>query len=445
MFFYKGNCRKDDYHIGSVPALNNLDWRARVRDVRPSIEQHESMFRSVAVVLSSLPASAAARLLDNVDSQTRNAIHQAVATLPAIDPFERDQILDDFRESVQQAAQPFGDVQDEFVVGQSSIRSTSHAPARVASFGVASGTVGSEIDRHEPDNQSLSSESLFAFLDDVDADDLAKLLSGEHPQTIALVLASVSPKRAADVLPQLDADQQAETLSRIGRLEDVDDATLTDVCEHLQSRIQSEAQTNNHGKRALQAIIAQLPELGHRPKQHQSQTNAAQDSSRQQITGNSELRVAEGTWPTTVSETTGNEVEQPAHFSKDQYSKDQYSDDPGCDGTVLQVHHDDEFVDQASSGDGEAVHRYLVDLSPQTLVYALGLVSTRDALLTLCGLPNATAERAMALLPRSKAKQVRRSMASLEALQLREIDSAKQAVAEVARRTTDSSSMLSAA
>ena len=432
-----------------------------MRDVRPSIEQHESMFRSVAVVLSSLPASAAARLLDNVNSQTRNAIHQAVATLPAIDPIERDQILDDFRESVQEAAQPFGDVQDEFVVGQSSIRSTSHAPARAASFGVASGTVESDVDRHEPSSQSAnkqlpSNQSLFAFLDDVDADDLAKLLSGEHPQTIALVLASVSPKRAADVLPQLDADQQAETLSRIGRLEDVDDATLADVCEHLQSRIQTEAQTNNHGKRALEAIIAQLPELGHLPEQRgqeqrhpeqrrpelrrpelrgQDEAGVAGATPNQSSDGNSELRVAEGTWPTT-----GNEPGQPAS-----YSEDQHLTDPGRDGTVLRVHHDDEFVNKASSSDGEAVHRYLVDLSPQTLVYALGLVSTRDALLTLCGLPNATAERAMALLPRGKAKQVRRSMASLEALQLREIDNAKQAVAEVAKRTTDSTSMLSAA
>lgn len=81
----------------------------------------------------------------------------------------------------------------------------------------------------------------------------------------------------------------------------------------------------------------------------------------------------------------------------------------------------------------QAIHRFLVDLSPQTLVESLGRVGTREALLTLCGLPNATAEAAIAVLPRAKAKAARHGMTQLGSLRLSEIDDAKQEVARAAK------------
>jgi flagellar motor switch protein FliG len=63
------------------------------------------------------------------------------------------------------------------------------------------------------------------------------------------------------------------------------------------------------------------------------------------------------------------------------------------------------------------------------LCRALGKVDTRDAMLSLCGLPNPVAEAALAILPRGHAKKVRASMSGLGSVQLREIDEAKERVA----------------
>ena len=49
--------------------------------------------------------------------------------------------------------------------------------------------------------------------------------------------------------------------------------------------------------------------------------------------------------------------------------------------------------------------------------------------MALCGLPNQVTSAVLALLPKAESRKVRESMNSLGALQLREIDEAKEIVA----------------
>ena len=83
----------------------------------------------------------------------------------------------------------------------------------------------------------------------------------------------------------------------------------------------------------------------------------------------------------------------------------------------------------------DAIHEHLLALSPERLCAALGSVSTRQAMLALCGLPNEVGEAALAILPRGDAKAVRRGIASLQALELREIDAAKEAIAKASMQS----------
>jgi FtsZ-binding cell division protein ZapB len=92
----------------------------------------------------------------------------------------------------------------------------------------------------------------------------------------------------------------------------------------------------------------------------------------------------------------------------------------------------------------EQVDRYLMQLSPQQLCRALGMVSTKEAFLVLCGLPNETAETVLGKLPRRKSRKVRSEMRRMGQLQLCEIDRAKQAVAEIAIRMTTEPTLLAA-
>lgn len=82
----------------------------------------------------------------------------------------------------------------------------------------------------------------------------------------------------------------------------------------------------------------------------------------------------------------------------------------------------------------QRVDRFLVELPPQTLCRALGMATTKQAFLVLCGLPNETAETILDMLPRRQSRKVRSDMRRMGQLQLSDIDKAKQAVTEIAIR-----------
>ncbi|WP_149499612.1 FliG C-terminal domain-containing protein [Roseiconus lacunae] len=78
------------------------------------------------------------------------------------------------------------------------------------------------------------------------------------------------------------------------------------------------------------------------------------------------------------------------------------------------------------------IDQFLQSLSADELCRALAKVTTRQAFLVLCGLPNEKAEEVLGLLPRRKAKKVRSDMRRMGPLQLSDIDAAKRVLAEIA-------------
>ncbi len=77
----------------------------------------------------------------------------------------------------------------------------------------------------------------FAFLEAATASDLTPCLAGEHPQTIALVMAYLPPGRAAQLLSRLPDALQADVLRRLSRLNEPDPEVLSEVERELQSRL----------------------------------------------------------------------------------------------------------------------------------------------------------------------------------------------------------------
>lgn len=92
----------------------------------------------------------------------------------------------------------------------------------------------------------------------------------------------------------------------------------------------------------------------------------------------------------------------------------------------------------------EKVDRYLTALPPKDLCRALGMVSTKQAFLVLCGLPNEIAETVLEMLPRRQSRKARSSMRRMGKLHLSDIDAAKRVVAEVAIRMTNQPGSLAA-
>jgi len=90
-----------------------------------------------------------------------------------------------------------------------------------------------------------------AILDDIDSKMITDIIRNEHPQTIALILAHLSPEKPGTILPGLPEDLRAEVVLRISHLEGVPPDVVSDVAEMLESEVNS---MGNMGGRKLGGI-----------------------------------------------------------------------------------------------------------------------------------------------------------------------------------------------
>ncbi|MDM8083391.1 flagellar motor switch protein FliG [Cellulomonas cellasea] len=81
--------------------------------------------------------------------------------------------------------------------------------------------------------QSSMAGQRFDFLQHADARQVLSLISGEHPQTIALVLAHLRPDHASAILAGLDGDLQAEVAHRIALMERASPDVVAVVADNL--------------------------------------------------------------------------------------------------------------------------------------------------------------------------------------------------------------------
>tara|TARA_B100001250_G_scaffold14296_1_gene12499 strand:- start:10189 stop:11223 length:1035 start_codon:yes stop_codon:yes gene_type:complete len=77
----------------------------------------------------------------------------------------------------------------------------------------------------------------FRLLKNVDPEQIAPFVAGEHPQTLALILSQIDPDQAAGILSQLPQSTQVEVSYRIATLENITPAILKQVEENLESKL----------------------------------------------------------------------------------------------------------------------------------------------------------------------------------------------------------------
>jgi flagellar motor switch protein FliG len=87
---------------------------------------------------------------------------------------------------------------------------------------------------------------------------LARLLGGERPQTIALVLSHLSPQRAAGVLAHLPSLLQVEVIRRLVDLEETDPEVLREVERTLETRLSRQFAVQRRRVAGLEAVAGIL-------------------------------------------------------------------------------------------------------------------------------------------------------------------------------------------
>ncbi|MFG0260824.1 MAG: hypothetical protein ACF788_00295 [Novipirellula sp. JB048] len=375
----------------------------------------EASLRRVAIVLSSLPSSVAMGLLSSFDDATKTSLRRTMTSLSDVDPLERQRALQAFKGSLE-SQQPattasYSQERDEVLL-------RGHQESDPALASAVRKQPGSDAPPHES-----TSHPALSLLGDVEDDVLVDGIAGEHPQAVALVLASISPAQAARILPQLDADVQQDALSRIGRLNDVPEEAVQELAVHLRDRVQQSQRSQprmgaaSTGQRALSAILAAMPKS--KPATSPSASAIPASAVDEFIPSAGAVSALGDGGMNRILDAT------PRH----EPGTDEIAPPEGLphrEVDSLRLAPQSTAVQTEAS---ETVHQQLIALAPEDLCQALGQVETREAMLTLCGLPKQVAEAVLRVFPRPKAKHVPQQKSRNQSLELREIDEAKSAVA----------------
>ena len=102
-------------------------------------------------------------------------------------------------------------------------------------------TLGPEAARRIMDRvmRSFQSTAGFTSLEKADPQQLSKFILGEHPQTIALILAHLNPSNAAQLVSLLPDALRVDVLTRMASLEDISPDVISRISTVIEQRLKT--------------------------------------------------------------------------------------------------------------------------------------------------------------------------------------------------------------
>lgn len=100
--------------------------------------------------------------------------------------------------------------------------------------------------------------SAFHLLQTVETSQLTNFLQNEHPQTAALILAHLNPRKAADIISTLDNDHQHEIMYRLGTMGKTSPELLRDIEDVIRQQIGSVIGTELSATGGVEAVATIL-------------------------------------------------------------------------------------------------------------------------------------------------------------------------------------------
>jgi flagellar motor switch protein FliG len=197
-----------------------------------------------AILLIALGDHGSAELLKHLSEDEVQMVSNAIATLPAISMEHAEAVLEEFRSMAASAAQ----------VGHGGV---AFAKRILTS---AFGPEGSKKHLERlPEASGKGSHS--RELQRVEPQLLARFVRSEHPQTVALILAHLSPAQSAAVLASMDSPVQADIALRIARLEKISPGIINKISTLIGQKLKSVGEIKREssgGPRAVAEIFNQL-------------------------------------------------------------------------------------------------------------------------------------------------------------------------------------------
>lgn len=179
--------------------------------------------QKVAILLSTLDADTAAEVIKEFNEEQIAAVTAAISDIERID-----------KEVVEKVLR---DLSHELKSNERLVKYDSNSFKKLLERAIG-------VQKSEEIITSVQEGTIFpvpfSALRDTNDEDVMRILVGEHPQTIALVLSYVDSQRAARILSQFPTELQSEIIMRIATMEPPPTKLLLRVNEVILSKIKSE-------------------------------------------------------------------------------------------------------------------------------------------------------------------------------------------------------------
>ncbi len=192
-----------------------------------------------ALLLLSLPPDVAAEVLKELNEEEIQRIFLTAARIKEITPSEIEEAAKEFIEDFSYVANQMANLETllEQLEGVLPPEVYERIKSLVGTAGVAEG---------------------IEQLEKIDSRVLASLLKNEHPQTIAVLLSQLSPKKSSDIIKYLPDNLKYEVVKRIATLENISPGFLRDLIETVTEEIKGMGIAAGLKKQEGTAIAAEM-------------------------------------------------------------------------------------------------------------------------------------------------------------------------------------------
>jgi len=176
--------------------------------------------RKVAILFMALGEEGAAEVARHLSPEEVEAVSLEIARMDPVDPETMEAVLREWHDTDGHSL-PVNSGGVQFA-------------GRVLERALGPQAAASSLQRIE---EQLTDRIAFTQVKDADPQQLTALLRGEHPQTVALILAHLPPKLTAGVLRELELEMASQVTVRMARM----DKVLPDVLRIIQASLGSDS------------------------------------------------------------------------------------------------------------------------------------------------------------------------------------------------------------
>jgi flagellar motor switch protein FliG len=178
--------------------------------------------RKAAIVALMLGEEATAEILKHLSEEEVTALTTEMAGIGNITAKVGEQVLEEFHNTA--------------VAAEHVARGDMDFAKRVLVKTFGTDTARRMIDRVM---RSFQSTAGFTSLEKADPQQLSKFILGEHPQTIALILAHLNPSSAAQLATLLPDELRVDVLTRMASLEDISPDVVSRISSVIETRLKA--------------------------------------------------------------------------------------------------------------------------------------------------------------------------------------------------------------